>query len=541
MTTFPPSDTHAESEASSLGARPDDEACMQVALQQAHGAAQKGEVPVGAAIYQNGVLIAKAHNSPIAHCDPTAHAEVLVLQEAAKVLGNYRLQDCTLYVSLEPCAMCAGAIFNARVREVVFAAKDAKSGVAGSVLNLFEDARINHHTRVRGGVLAQESVQLLQSFFQSQRQWIRQEASAAKRFLREDALRKPITEISGFEAPHAQSAYHVLQGPDPLKGMRLHYRQMPALGELVGKKTYLCLHGANTSSNFFEPLLIALGRSLTSDLPFSTPLAAPRVLVPDFLGHGASDRFKKPQAHRFAGGMQALLEWMEEVDVQELEVITHDASLVWGLVLKALMPQRVSSLVMVNPSWKPDLARGESAAGERSAPLKKVSAKVHSSSLGLYEQLGAWLQRGAKTPDLKRHFARLSPHLSTPELEDLASGFDQVFERAVFEAYDRLFPSVQEGLADWGLALSDLQKHLSPAFLRQCTWVRTHPLDGSDGHADFLAHAFAPPSLHPDPLALALSGLASSSVLLEAQFLSKASMTQLAGVLHSRSTGVLSA
>jgi len=514
---------------------------MQVALQQAHGAAQKGEVPVGAAIYQNGVLIAKAHNAPIAHCDPTAHAEVLVLQEAAKVLGNYRLQDCTLYVSLEPCAMCAGAIFNARVREVVFAAKDAKSGVAGSVLNLFEDARINHHTRVRGGVLAQESVQLLQSFFQSQRQWIRQEASAAKRFLREDALRKPITEISGFEAPHAQSAYHVLQGPDPLKGMRLHYRQMPALGELVGKKTYLCLHGANTSSNFFEPLLIALGRSLTSDLPFSTPLAAPRVLVPDFLGHGASDRFKKPQAHRFAGGMQALLEWMEEVDVQELEVITHDASLVWGLVLKALMPQRVSSLVMVNPSWKPDLARGESAAGERSAPLKKVSAKVHSSSLGLYEQLGAWLQRGAKTPDLKRHFARLSPHLSTPELEDLASGFDQVFERAVFEAYDRLFPSVQAGLADWGLALSDLQKHLSPAFLRQCTWVRTRPLDGSDGHADFWEHACAPPSLHPDPLALALSGLASTSILLEAQFLSKASMTQLAGVLHSRSTGVLSA
>ena len=143
---------------------------MRLALAQATAAAQSGEVPVGAVIVQGGKVIATGRNSPIKGHDPTAHAEIIALRAAAKLLGNYRLPDCTLYVTLEPCAMCSGAMLHARLKRVVFGALDAKTGAAGSVINLFDQPQLNHQTVLQGGVLADESAALLKSFFSQRRE-----------------------------------------------------------------------------------------------------------------------------------------------------------------------------------------------------------------------------------------------------------------------------------------------------------------------------------------------------------------------------------
>ena len=142
---------------------------MHEALAIARAAAQRGEVPVGAVIVRDGTVIGRGGNSPIAHSDPTAHAEIAALRDAGRALGNYRLPGCTIYVTLEPCAMCAGAIQHARLARLVFAAADPKTGACGSVVDLFAEPRLNHHATISGGVLAEECGGLLSSFFAARR------------------------------------------------------------------------------------------------------------------------------------------------------------------------------------------------------------------------------------------------------------------------------------------------------------------------------------------------------------------------------------
>ena len=142
---------------------------MRKALRLAEQAAAKGEVPVGAVVVHAGEVIAYAFNSPISLHDPTAHAEILALRQAAQLLGNYRLPACELFVTLEPCVMCAGAIFQARISRVVYGAHEPKTGAGGSVLNLFQEKKLNHHTHVCGGVLEEESRSLLSAFFTTRR------------------------------------------------------------------------------------------------------------------------------------------------------------------------------------------------------------------------------------------------------------------------------------------------------------------------------------------------------------------------------------
>lgn len=128
-----------------------------------------GEVPVGAVAVMDGKIVGRGFNSPISRHDPSAHAEVMALRDAAQKLGNYRLPGVTLYVTLEPCAMCAGAMMHARVARLVFGAEDLKTGAAGSIVNLFDEARLNHHTEVCGGMLAAECGALLSDFFRERR------------------------------------------------------------------------------------------------------------------------------------------------------------------------------------------------------------------------------------------------------------------------------------------------------------------------------------------------------------------------------------
>lgn len=142
---------------------------MALALEQAQLAGGAGEVPVGAVVVCDGRIVGRGYNQPILRSDPTAHAEVTALRDAAASLANYRLPGCTLYVTLEPCAMCAGAIMHARIARVVFGARDPKTGVAGSVMDLFAESRLNHHAEVQGGVLAQQCGSLLSSFFAARR------------------------------------------------------------------------------------------------------------------------------------------------------------------------------------------------------------------------------------------------------------------------------------------------------------------------------------------------------------------------------------
>jgi tRNA(adenine34) deaminase len=145
------------------------EQAMQVALEQARLAAKNGDVPVGAVVVHNGVIIAARHNEREATNDPTAHAEVLALRDAAQHLGRWRLDDCDLVVTLEPCVMCAGALINARVRTLVFGADDLKAGATGSLYNVCTDPRLNHNPAVNNGVMARESQAQLLEFFTQKR------------------------------------------------------------------------------------------------------------------------------------------------------------------------------------------------------------------------------------------------------------------------------------------------------------------------------------------------------------------------------------
>jgi tRNA(adenine34) deaminase len=142
---------------------------MREAIALARQAQQAGEVPVGAVVVREGQVIGRGHNAPIGQHDPTAHAEVMALRDAARNLGNYRLEGCTLYVTLEPCVMCSGAVLHARLARVVYGATDPRAGAAGSALDVYALPSLNPHTKVTGGVLAQECGQLLKDFFKPRR------------------------------------------------------------------------------------------------------------------------------------------------------------------------------------------------------------------------------------------------------------------------------------------------------------------------------------------------------------------------------------
>jgi len=143
---------------------------MQAALAQARLAEASGEIPIGAVVVHNGAIIAAGQNRVLRDTDPTAHAEIVAMREAATALGNYRLLGCTLYVTLEPCSMCAGAMIHARLDRLIFAAADPKAGAAGSVLSVLNHPQLNHQMQVDQGILAEKSSELLRSFFRERRQ-----------------------------------------------------------------------------------------------------------------------------------------------------------------------------------------------------------------------------------------------------------------------------------------------------------------------------------------------------------------------------------
>ncbi len=286
---------------------------MQIALAQAQQASACGEVPVGAVIVQCGIaeradrVIAAAHNQPVGLKDPTAHAEMLALRQAAQALGNYRLDGCELFVTLEPCAMCAQALLHARIARVVYGAAEPKTGAAGSVVNILGDARLNHQTQVQGGVLADAAAALLQGFFTQQRRAARQSAQP----LRDDALRTPDAAFAPLwqALPDGwREASQTTQAGSELNGLRFHWIDLqpqtpppspslpssPATGS-----AWVLLHGPAS----WWPEWLALAQSLTR--------AGHRVLLPDLIGCGLSDKPKKPQWHTMQRHAAILAQWLK--------------------------------------------------------------------------------------------------------------------------------------------------------------------------------------------------------------------------------------
>jgi len=262
---------------------------MALALEEARAAGAAGEVPVGAVLVRDGVCIATGRNAPVALKDPSAHAEINALRTGAAVLGNYRLDGCELYVTLEPCAMCAGAMLHARLARVVFGAPDAKTGAAGSVVDLFAQPALNHRTKVDGGVLAAACASVLQDFFGQRRKDARVQAQP----LRDDALRTPDARFAalsgGAFAPHYMSALPRLQG------WRLHYidEGTPEAGTLV------CLHGPGEWSYFFRHL---------------PGIAGWRVLAPDLIGFGKSDKPKRADALTPDWHCKVVVDWLAAIE-----------------------------------------------------------------------------------------------------------------------------------------------------------------------------------------------------------------------------------
>jgi len=373
-----------------------DAAFMGLALAQARLAAAAGEVPVGAVVVHQGRVVGEGGNAPLGQHDPTAHAEMVALRQAAKALGNYRLDDCELFVTLEPCAMCVGAILHARLKRVVFGTTDPKTGAAGSVINLPAESRLNHQTAVEGGVRAADCAALLQDFFKARRL----EARMTHHPLREDALRTP---PEAFEhLPDYPWAPHYLSDLPALAGLRLHYLDE---GPPDAPVTYLCLHGNPTWSYLYRKMIPVFLR------------AGARVVAPDLIGFGKSDKPKKDSLHSFAWHRQVLLELVERLDLQRVVLVVQDWGGILGLTLPMAQPARYQGLLVMNTL----LATGD-------VPL----------SAGFL----AWRAMCADKPefDVGRLLGRGNPHLNAAECAAYNAPFPDRGYRAALRAFPALVP-----------------------------------------------------------------------------------------------------
>lgn len=390
---------------------------LQLALNEAQAAALFGEVPVGAVVVKDGQVIATGRNAPIGTHDPTAHAEIVALRAAAAKLGNYRLDDCELYVTLEPCAMCAGAMLHARLKKVVYATADTKTGAAGSVTNLFAQAELNHHTEVQNATdlgaacasFAWASSQLLQDFFSQKRKTQRLQHHP----LREDALRTPdsaFANLPGYDWP----PNYVSDLPS-LQGLRMHYLDIAGENH-HSETTYLCLHGNPAWSYLYRKMIPVFSAS------------GARVVAPDMVGFGKSDKPKKDSFHSFTWHRQCLIELVEHLDLKNVVLVVQDWGGILGLTLPLAAPQRYKGLVVMNTA----LATGR---------------------VPLTEGFKAWREMCKAKPDfdIARLFSRSDKAMPQAECAAYMAPFPDTGHRAATRAFPLIVPEFE---ASDGAAIS---------------------------------------------------------------------------------------
>jgi tRNA(adenine34) deaminase len=373
-----------------------DEFYMRLALEQGNCAALSGEIPVGAVIVKDGHVVSVGHNGCIANHDPTAHAEVVALRAAASKLQNYRLEGCELFVTLEPCAMCAGALLHARLKRVVFGARDPKTGALGSVFNLFEKTELNHQTSWTGGVLERACATQLQDFFKARR-----EASRATSMpLREDALRTPEARFDALPGYPWKARY--INDLPVLDGLRMHYLDE---GPTDANTVFLCLHGNPGWSYLYRKMLPVWNA------------AGHRVVAPDLIGFGKSDKPKRDSSHSFDFHRECLIQLVQRLDLRNVMLVVQDWGGILGLTLPMEMPDRFAGILIMNTM----LAAGDE-------PLS--------------EGFLAWRDMCERKPefDVGRLFARSNPNLSPAECEAYNAPFPDAGHRAALRAFPTMVP-----------------------------------------------------------------------------------------------------
>lgn len=346
---------------------------MRLALEQARAAADGGEVPVGAVVVKSGQVIGRGHNRPLSSQDPTAHAEVLALREAAQTLGNYRLDGCTLYVTLEPCTMCSGAMLHARLDQVVYGAAEPRTGAAGSVLNVFAYPEINHQTQVLRGVLADECAAVMAAFFQQRR---KEKKALEPHPLKDWALRNPDEAFANL--PHWPWQPQWRSDLPALQGLRM---AVVDEGPSNAPLTWLCLHGSPGWGYQFRhvlPELLAAGH---------------RVVVPDLPGFGRSDQPKKDKQHSAPWHRQLLAELVQALDLHSVVLLGQGDGGLLGLQLAAQMPERFTG-AWLKDVWplaqQPDSRRQWFEQAARKPSWNVAQAMAHVEGLVAADETPAW-------------------------------------------------------------------------------------------------------------------------------------------------------
>lgn len=338
-----------------------DEHWMRHALDQAHEAEASGEVPVGAVLVKDGVVIATGRNTSVASHDPSGHAEINALRAGARALGNHRLDGCELFVTLEPCAMCAGAMLHARLARVVYGARDPKTGAAGSVVDLFGLHQLNHRTRVESDVLSDICGGVLQDFFKRRRLQARQTSQP----LRDDALRTPEVRFNGFIDRSTRSCWSA--GGVVQRGWRMHWLDSSANAQGV---PVLCLHGPGQWGYYFRNLM---------------SMEKIRCLVPDLIGFGRSDKPKRDAIHEWSWHRDVVLEWLNTLEVKPMFLACARSAEPLMELLVAKIPDLVDrDAIVVVPdertgtavnAWKaPFPDRGHEAALRALGPVDETSS-----------------------------------------------------------------------------------------------------------------------------------------------------------------------
>jgi tRNA(adenine34) deaminase len=371
---------------------------MREALACAGQAEARGEVPVGAVVVREGVIVARGFNEPVGTHDPSAHAEMRALRAAAGALGNYRLADCELYVTLEPCAMCAGAMLHARLKKVIFGAHDPKTGAAGGVVDLFANRQLNHRTEVEGGVLDDECGAALKRFFATRRRRQKEENVMA------DVLRTPEERFDRL--PGYPFAPHYIGDLKGYQGLRIHYLDE---GSREASKTFLCLHGQPTWSYLYRRMI-----------PVFTA-AGHRVVAPDLLGFGKSDKPVEDARYTYLFHREMLVNLVERLDLRNVVLVVQDWGGLLGLTLPMAMPERFKGLLIMNTTF----ATGDLPLGQ-----------------GFLD----WRAFNNRNPDMAvgKLMGRACPHLTPEE----AAAYDAPYPDLTYKGGVRRFPDLVPEVPD---------------------------------------------------------------------------------------------